>query len=95
MATYTAWMVDAETGSEGTYDFEARDDLFDDTPIRIVRVFMEHVDKDIFPAEHVDYEVNAALKHAPHQVVTAMGSLILEKGPSIPFTLFISTKTVS
>jgi hypothetical protein len=92
MATYRAWVTDAQTGNEGVYDFEARDDLLDDTPVRVVRAFMEHVDRDLFPAEHVDYEINAALKHGSHRVVTAMGSFILERGPGIPFTLFIADR---
>ena len=92
MATYRAWVTDADTGNEGVYDFEARGDLFDDTPVRIVRAFMEHVDRDVFPKEHVDYELNAAIKHGHHKVVTAMGTLILDKGPGLPFTLFIAEK---
>jgi hypothetical protein len=92
MASYTAWMTDAETGNEGVYHFEGPDDLFRQTPVRIVRTFMEHVDQRLFPALHIDYELNAALKHGEHQVVTAMGSLITEKGPGIPFTLFIAPR---
>jgi hypothetical protein len=92
MATFLAWITDADTGNEGEYAFDARDDLLDDTPVRIVRAFMEHVDKDMFPKEHIDYEINAALKHGHHRVVTAMGSFIFEKGPSLPFTLFIAEK---
>lgn len=90
MPTYTAWMTDAETGNEGVYHFDGPADLFRETPARIVCAFMAHVDRAIFPAAHVDYELNAALKHGDHRVVTAMGSLILEHGPGIPFTLFIS-----
>jgi len=93
MAMYRAWMTDAVNGNEGVYDFDGRDDLFDDTPVRIVRTFMEHVDQDLFPREHIDYEINAALKHGQHKAVTAMGTLILRKGgPGLPFTLFIAEK---
>lgn len=92
MAVYVAWVTDAQTGNEGEYEFEGRDDLLEDTPVRIVRAFMEHVDKDMFPNAHIDYELNAALKHGHHNVVTAMGSLIFEKGPAVPFTLFIADK---
>lgn len=54
MATYRARMIDSATGAEGSYDFEAPDDLLSTTPVRIVRTFMEHVDKDLFPHQHVD-----------------------------------------
>lgn len=91
MATYRAWMTDEESGNEGVYDFEGPDDLFDNTPVRVVRAFMEHVDRDLFPAHRIDYEINAAIKHGPNPVVTAMGSWLGERDrPGMPFTLFIS-----
>ena len=37
MASYRAWVTDAESGNKGVYDFEARGDLFNDTLVRIVR----------------------------------------------------------
>lgn len=92
MSMYRAWMTDAESGNEGVYDFEGAADLFSQTPVRIVRAFMEHVDNNLFPAVHIDYEINAAIKHGDHRVVTAMGSLITEHGPGIPFTLFIAPR---
>lgn len=92
MMTYRAWLTDAVYGNEGVYDFEGPDTLFSETPVRIVRAFMEHVDHDLFPREHVDYELNAAIKHGDHQVVTAMGSLLFDRPPAIPFTLVISRK---
>jgi hypothetical protein len=87
MQSYRAWVIDAVTGSEGVYDFEGPDDLFDNTPISIVRTFVDYVGKNFLPGESVDYELNAALKHEHHKVVTAMGSFILERPPGIPFTL--------
>jgi len=92
MATYTARMMAADTGAENTYSFDGPDDLFKQTPVRIVRTFMEYVDVKLLPAEHIDYELNAAFKNDKAQVVTALGSLILEHGGSIPFLLMIATK---
>jgi hypothetical protein len=92
MARYTAWVTDPDSPNEGVYAFESREDLFDDTPMRIVRAFMEDVDENLFPAHHLDYEIYAALKHGDHKVVTAMGSFLSKSGPSLPFTLFISAK---
>ena len=87
MTSYTAWMTDATSGSEGVYRFDAADDLFAQTPMRIVRTFFEQVDRDLFPCRHIDYEINAVLKHGDHGVVTAMGALLNGHGPGIPFTL--------
>ena len=90
MATFIANMIDAETGSDNRYDFEGPDDLLDRTPVRIVRHFMEIVDRELLPKEHIDYELNAAMKNRSIGVITAMGSMILEKGGEIPFMLMIS-----
>jgi len=90
MKRYRAWITDSDTANEGIYDFDGPDDLFSQTPVRIVRAFMEHVDKNLLPAEHIDYELNAAMKHSPHAILTAMGSFLVQHGPGIPFTLFIT-----
>ena len=90
MTTYTAWMTDAETGNEGIYPFDGPDDLLAQPAIQIVQHFMAYVDRDLLPAEHVDYEINAALKHGERGIVTAMGTLLVETGHGIPFTLFIA-----
>ncbi|MEQ8604773.1 MAG: hypothetical protein RIB45_15775 [Marivibrio sp.] len=90
MARYTARMMDAATGGEGRYDFEGPDDLLRQTPVRVVRAFMEHVDRDMFPLTHVDYELNAAYKDQDRGVVTAMGSLIHDGDPPSPFLLMIA-----
>ncbi|MGX1307619.1 hypothetical protein AB7M35_002339 [Amorphus suaedae] len=92
MATFIANMIDAETGSDNRYDFEGPDDLLDRTPVRVVRHFMEIVDRDLLPKEHIDYELNAAIKNRQLGVVTAMGSMMLERGGEIPFLLMISKR---
>lgn len=90
MARFTARMLDADTGGEGVYQFEAPDDLLARTPARVVGQFMAQVDRSLLPHEHVDYELNASMKNAEKGVVTAMGSLILERQPPIPFLLMIA-----
>ena len=89
MASYRASVMDAETGGENRYPFEGPDDLMDRTPVQIVRFFMEHVDRRLLPAEKVDYELNFAVKNEPHRVVTAAGSLVRERGGTIPFLMMI------
>jgi len=92
MAKFTANMMDAETGSGNFYEFDGPDDLLDRTPVRVVRHFMEIVDRDLLPKEHIDYELNAAMKNRQIGVITAMGSMMLERGGEIPFLLMISKK---
>ena len=91
MAIYRARMLDAETGQDGTYEFEAHDDLMNDTPVRVVRAFFEHVDRAAFPTKHVDYEINAAFKNRERRIVTCMGSLHFEGDvPPAPFLLMVA-----
>lgn len=93
MTTYYARILDADTGAEGKYSFEGPANLFSETPVRIVRAFMEHVDRNLLPQKHVDYELNVALKNAEHEVVTAMGAFHFDGGrPGLPFLLMISPK---
>ena len=93
MAIYRARMLDAETAQEGAYDFEAHDDLMNDTPVRVVRAFFEGVDRSQIATRHVDYEINAAFKNRERRVVTCMGSLYLEGGaPPAPFVLMVAQK---
>ena len=93
MASYRARMLDAETGQDGTYDFEAHEDLMNDTPVRVVRAFFEHVDRAAFPTKHVDYEINAAFKNKERGIVTCMGALHFDGGASpAPFLLMVARK---
>jgi len=39
MTVYRARMLDADTGGEGIYDFEHRDDLFDHPTDEIIEAF--------------------------------------------------------
>ena len=92
MATYRARMMDAATGGEGVYDFDALDDLFGKSPIKIINAFIDHVDRKLFPHQHIDVELNAAMKNDEHQVVTGMGKLVLEHQPPLPFLVMIAPK---
>ncbi|GAB4357907.1 MAG: hypothetical protein Kow0026_18510 [Oricola sp.] len=92
MATYTAIVVDGESGGEGRYDFEYDNDLLKLSPVKVVRTFMEVVDRDMLPAEHIDYELNAAMKNASGTIVTALGSLVRERDGAVPFMMMICRK---
>ncbi len=92
MTKYTAIVIDAETGGEGRYDFELGDEFLKKSPDKIVHAFMDFVDRDVLPAEHIDYEINAAIKNPASTVVTALGSLIREHDGALPFMMMISEK---
>ena len=62
MTTYRARVMDAATGGEGIYDFEDGDAFLLETPVRVIRKFMEHVGKDLIPSNYEDYQLNAAFK---------------------------------
>ncbi len=89
MAQYQARMLNTTQGSEdGTYPFEAPEELFEAPADQIVRTFFDHVDREIFH-HHVDYEMNAAFKNKDRNAVTAMGSLIMSDQSHLPFLLLI------
>ena len=90
MAAYRARMMDAVSDREAVYDFEGPDDLMHDTPVRVVRAFMEHTDRSRFATAHSDWELNAAFKNAERGVVTCMGAFhIAPDQPPAPFLLMI------
>ena len=95
MSTYRARMMDAASGGEGIYDFEDREDLIRQSPVRVIRKFMEHVGRDLIPSNYEDYELNAAFKNDGAQVITGLGSLVLTNQPPIPFVIMISPKAAA
>jgi hypothetical protein len=92
MTTYTAIIVDGDTGGEGRYDFEYDGDLMQHSPGTAVRSFMASVDRNVLPTEHIDYELNAAMKNTAGTIVTALGSLIREHDGAVPFMMMIAEK---
>jgi len=88
-ATYRAAMLDAETGSNETYRFEAAADLFTRPADDIVDTFIVHLNDAGSDARPLAYELNSAVKKTDKQVVMATGSLLRDRG-EIPFLLMIS-----
>jgi hypothetical protein len=90
MTTYFARIMDAQTGSDASYEFNGPPDLMSRTGDEIVSVFFDEVDEEVL-RDHIDWELNAVLNNRERRVVTAIGSLIPEKNdPPIPFLLMIS-----
>ena len=92
MASYRARMMDAETGGEGIHDFEGPDNLFDRSPVTVVRTFFEAEREHDIAHTIEDYELNAAMKNKERKTVTALGSLLLTDGSELPFLLVIAPK---
>jgi hypothetical protein len=95
MTVYRARMMDADTGGEGIYDFEHRDDLFDHPTDEIIEAFFEHADRAVMSRHHVNYEINGCMNHRDRDTVVAMGQLIFDGGDRAPFTLIIGKKEAS
>ena len=90
MAKYLCIVMHGETGGEGQYTFDGPDSLLSETPVRVFRTFMEMIDHDVFPSQHVDYEINAAMKNSERKVVTVLGQMIFDGDPPAPFMAMIS-----
>ena len=93
MAAYRARMMDAVSDDQAVYEFEGPEDLMNDTPVRVVRAFMEHTDRSRFATPHLDWELNAAFKTPERGVVTCMGAFHLAPDqPPAPFLLMIERR---
>lgn len=94
MTMYQARLLDAGASGEGLYPFEGPEDLMKLTADEIVGVFFAYVERDLL--KNADWELNAIMKNKERGVVTAIGSLIPEKGdPPLPFLLMISKDKTS
>jgi hypothetical protein len=87
--TYCAALLDAETGGNETYEFEANADLFQMPARDIVDTFIKHLDTESSYPSPMSYELNSAVKKKSRRIVMATGSLLVAKG-EIPFLLMIS-----
>jgi hypothetical protein len=86
---FRAALLDAETGANESYRFEANPDLFRMPADEIINVFIDYLNAGKYLKSPIGYELNSALKKSDKQVVMATGSLLIEKG-EIPFLLMIS-----
>lgn len=88
-AKYKATIMDAETGAENTYEFEAEPDLFDKPRAKLIEAFMSYVDHVELPKEDIGYDIVSAFKDRERKVVTCIGTMRLHGG-DIPFMAMIS-----
>jgi len=94
MAVYQVRMLDSNTGGEGAYKFEHREDLMGKPADEVVAAFFDYADREIFERGHVAYELNGAVKNKKQGTVVAIGQMHIEgetdEEDFQPFTLFIS-----
>ena len=86
---YHAAMMDAETGGNQSYDFEAASDLFGMPARHIVDTFIGSLNGYGDQAAPLSYELDSAVIKAEKHVVMATGSLNVGHG-GIPFLVMIS-----
>ncbi|MEL6999500.1 MAG: hypothetical protein AAFP68_14650 [Pseudomonadota bacterium] len=89
MRTYEATIMHGRRSTEGHYDFEGPDDLFAQTPVRIMRTFMAAIEEQS-SIGHIEYEINAAMKHATKPIVTVLGEFHFNSDDTQPFTCMIN-----
>lgn len=76
----------AEMGGMNSW---TRTDLLKETPVRIMRAFMDSVEAKN-GIVHVDYEINAALKNQQYEIATVIDDLLFEGGDRQPFVCMLS-----
>jgi hypothetical protein len=91
MTTFHARLLDAETGSEGRYQFDAPEDLLRRTADEVVSTFFHAVEDQVL-TQHIDWEVNGVLAQRDRGVVVAIGSLLPKAGAPMPFALVVSSR---
>jgi hypothetical protein len=87
--TYHAAMMDAETGGNHSYHFEAATDLFRLPARDIVDAFIASLEQYGGRPSPIPYELDSAVVKPEKQVVMATGSLSIGAG-GIPFLVMIS-----
>jgi hypothetical protein len=88
-AIYRAAIMDAETGGNSSYTFQAASDLFSAPAREIVDTFLSSLDRYGKCAGPLSYELDSAVVKAEKQVVLASGSLG-GAADGTPFVLIIS-----
>jgi hypothetical protein len=87
--TYNAAMMDAETGGNANYAFEASMNLMDMPPNEIMDAFIKHLDNEGTYPSPMSCQLDSAIVKKDKGVLLATGSLILSRG-EIPFLVMIS-----
>ena len=84
-----AFMIDARSGAQTEYRFEAEPDVFQQPADEAVEEFFAYLNETHYIERPIQYELNSAFSNKELQVVTALGSLILSN-EDVPFMVMIS-----
>lgn len=90
MTTYNAALIDAETGGNENYAFDAAPGLFEMPAEDIVGCFIRHLETTDTHPTPIRYALDSAVKKKDNRFVLATGSLMLPNG-EIPFLLMVSS----
>lgn len=88
--TYNAALIDAETGGNENYVFDAAPGLFEKPAEEIVGHFIRHLETTDTHPVPIRYALDSAVKKKNNRFVLATGSLMLAKG-EILFLLMVSS----
>jgi hypothetical protein len=89
--TFIASMMDAETGGNGSYLFDAQADLLDLPTPEVIAAFIKHLSSVDEYSTLLSFHIEHSVKKNDKKVLLATGSLVMSKG-EIPFLLMISPK---
>lgn len=90
MPRMQATLIHGRHAGQDTYEFDIDENMLEETPIRIMRKFMEYMDEAAHLG-HLDYEINAAMKDDDN-VISAIGAILFSATNRQPFTCLISPK---
>lgn len=89
MAKYKLEIMHGDRGGEGTYIFDAQDDLLSHSPMTVLKAAMTWLDAHA-GVGHIDWEVHAALKNKEKRIVTSMGHLVFHETDHQPYVVYIT-----
>lgn len=89
--TFIASMMDAETGGNASYSFEAPVDLLDLPTPEVIATFIKNLSNVKEYSSLLTFHIEHSVKKHEKKVLLATGSLVLSNG-EIPFLLMISPK---
>ncbi len=89
MTKYKAIVLIPGSDGEGRYEFEAPNEFIQNSPARVVDMFLNTVEGLNLPGEVLDSEINAAHNYRDIRTVTASGSIFFKDGGTVPFLTMI------
>lgn len=89
MAQYKFTLMHGNREAYGSYPFEGPEDLLSQSPVKVMKVAMDQIDKEAHVG-HIDYHLFSCLKDKHTGIVTALGDFVFHGDDTQPFTALIS-----